>query len=920
MGHTLQVLFLFPYPCVRTSGDRGGGGSSTLLRAGLLLLGLLSTPGQLLAAVAPRPLWTNATLVGSPEPPSPYVVERVYPQIAWRSPIYLADEPGSDQLWVVLQGGEKDRPSRVVRLKNDLQTQQTEEVLQLGRQLIYGLTFHPGFSSNRFVFVFNNGPTGEKFRTNRVSRFTVSSGEKPVCDPNSEVVILEWFSAGHDGGDLGFGRDGMLYITSGDGSSDSDAYDSGQDVSNLLATLIRIDVDRPAIGKTYSVPQDNPFVKDPRFRPEIWAYGFRNPWRMCVDPRTGEIWVGNNGQDLWETAYLVRKGHNYGWSVMEGSHAFYPNRRRGPTPITLPIIEHPHSEFRSLTGGVVYYGQPLRELDGTYVYGDYSTGKIWGARHREGQLSWQQELADTTLQFVGFRVDQRGNLLVVDLGGGIYRLIRRPPGPPRPTFPKRLSEAGLFASVKEHRVFPGLIPYAVNAPGWTDGAQAERYIGLPGNAQIQYASTRGWNFTNGSVLVQTLTLPMGGTGAPLRRIETRVMVRDDNEWLGYSYLWNEEQTEAWLVEKEGKTLTLPSLGSGATTHARSWRVPSRAECLSCHARAVNYVLGLSEVQMNRTFDHGQGPVNQLTRLTEWGVLRDPPQKEVAALDRLVDPYDETQDLERRARSYLHANCSVCHVEAGGGNAKMELEINRGLDRMQIIGARPQHDSFGLANAMIISPGEPTRSVLLHRLARRGRGQMPPLMTLQVDERAVALFRQWIGAMKTSQRWVKDWRVADLGDEVAAVEHGKWGEFAAGRLAFQKVGCAQCHRLAGEGGSVGPDLTGAGRRLGTRGLLESIVEPSKTIAEGFASYEWETKDGETITGQLDREEPDAWVIRSPASAEGMVRVPKSQVVNRRTSTVSNMPAGILNSLEKAEILDLLTYLWRDGRPPASGTAE
>src|SRR3954466_4278020 len=136
----------------------------------------------------------------------------------------------------------------------------------------------------------------------------------------------------------------MLYVSSGDGASDSDANLTGQDLSKLTAKVLRIDVDHPDPGKTYAVPKDNPFVDLKGARPETWAYGLRNPWRLTVDAKTGHIWVGNNGQDLWEQAYLIRKGDNYGWSVVEGSHPFYVNRKAGPTPFTKPTINHPHSE------------------------------------------------------------------------------------------------------------------------------------------------------------------------------------------------------------------------------------------------------------------------------------------------------------------------------------------------------------------------------------------------------------------------------------------------------------------------------------------------------------------------------------------------------------------------------------------------
>ena len=545
------------------------------------------------------------------------------------------------------------------------------------------------------------------------------------------------------------------------------------------------------------------------------------------------------------------------------------------------------------------------------MYGDYSTGKIWGGRHREGRLVWNEELADTTLQIVAFRNDQRGNLLVVDLGGEIYRLSRRPEGQPQGVFPKRLSETGLFASVPEHRPHAGLIPYSVNASGWSDGARAERFIGLPAAAKIHYAAARGWSFTNGSVLVQTLAMPDASIpSGRQRRLETRLLVRDDNEWQGYSYAWNSEQTEAFLVPKEGTNLVLAFMDGSDRKGNFEWRIPSRADCLSCHARAVNYVLGLSHSQMDRGFDYGSGNENQLEVFQRWGLFHEAPAPEAKPQARLVDPYDESQALEARARSYLHANCSVCHVEAGGGNARMELELSRSMEAMNVISARPQHDTFRLTNAMIIAPGRPESSVMLHRISHRGRGQMPPLGTSRVDEKAALLFQRWVAGMKVETRWVRDWTVRDLEPEISAIHQGKMGSSTEGKQVFHQVGCAQCHRFGSEGGSVGPDLTGAAQRLGLVALLESMVEPSKVITEGYGSQEWELKDGEVITGSVDREEPGLWIIRTSSSADGTLRLPKANVQSQRASTLSNMPAGMLNSLEKRQIADLLRYLSRE----------
>jgi uncharacterized repeat protein (TIGR03806 family) len=859
-----------------------------------------------------RIAWTTSRVIGSPDPPLPYKVEKTFTNIKWQAPIYVTPEPDTDYLLVVQQGGEKERPSKILRVRDDPNADTAETLLEVSNRLVYSVAFHPAYRTNGYLFVFSNGPTPEKERTNRISRFNVERQAPHRCDPKSEQVIIEWRSAGHDGGGMVFDHEGMLYISTGDGTSDSDGWVTGQDLSDLLGGVLRIDADHPDGTQPYSVPKDNPFVGWKNARPELWAYGLRNPWRMTIDRKTGQIWTGNNGQDLWETAHLVRRGENYGWSVYEGSHPFYLNRKLGPTLAVPPTIEHHHAEARSLTGGVVYYGNTFPDLNGVYVYGDYSSGTIWGARHDGSRVVWRQELARTELQIAAFAVDHHGELLIVDHAGGLYRLVRSSSQGPTPKFPTRLSETGLFVSTKAHQVHPGLIPYSVNAPGWTDGAHVERFIALPGEARIDYASSGGSNAPNGAVLVQTLSLEREvGDPASRRRIETRLLTRQQGQWIGYSYRWDERQSDATLVGAKGdeREFVMQDRHAPRAVRRQVWRYPSRAECMACHSRAANFVLGLTEPQLNKVHDYGAVRDNQLRTLQHLGVFTKSLSKPPAELPKLVDPYDSGQILDARARSYLHANCSVCHVEAGGGNAKMELAFTTAPERMNVFGARPQHDTFGIDNAMLISPGDPERSILFQRVSRRGRGQMPPLVTTVVDERAVALFRDWVRDMKPEQKFVRDWKMEDL---LPSLDHVKRGRsFESGRTAFRQTGCSQCHRFAGDGGSVGPELTGVGRRLPPRDLLESILLPSKAIAEGYANTEIETGSGEVVAGRIEREDDRVLVLRPVSATDELVTIRKKDIRRRGLSGISNMPAGVLDTLHEAQVLDLLAYLISDG---------
>lgn len=865
-------------------------------------------------ATLTRASWAGSPIVGSPDPPLPYTVEPTFTKVTWKAPIFVVEEPDADALLVITAGGGADLPSRLLRVANDPTASETAVALEMPGRLLYSVCFDPDFKTNRQVYLFSNGPTGQPQRTNRVARFKMTGDAERRIDPESEELILEWSSAGHDGGDLLFGADGMLYIATGDGSSDSDTLNSGQTVDDLLGAVLRIDVHNRSGEKAYSVPTDNPFVGMPGARGENWAYGLRNPWRMCVDRQTGHLWVGNNGQDLWETAHLVRRGENYGWSVFEGSHPFYLGRQRGPTPPVSPTIEHSHADFRSLTGGVVYYGAKLPDLQGAYVYGDYASGRIWGMKHDGQRVVWHRELADTALQIAAFQVDRRGELFIVDHGSGLFRLVPAKPQEARKPFPQKLSDSGLFSDTPSHIVAPGLVPYDVNLPAWSDGAHAQRWLAVPDGQQIQYSMDKSWTFPNDSLLMQTLSLP-AAVGNPNQafRVETRVLVRLQGEWAGYTYLWNEEQSDAMLAPREGRDLSFKvARGPGIEAQSQAWRVPSRAECLACHSRAAGFVLGVSEAQLNRAHVSAAASGNQLQTLAEAGYFVASLPKPVEQCATLPDAYDTSQEPEKRARAYLHVNCSMCHVAAGGGNAQMELLLTQERDAMKLLGTRPQHDTFGIDNAMLVAPGDPSRSVLVRRIEQRGRGQMPPLVSRRVDDAAVTLFKDWITQLKPARPIVQRWTVADLAS--ASEEGGAARSLEVGKKAFRETGCIQCHRFDGEGGSVGPDLSAIGKRPNGE-VLESILEPAKVIADAYATYLVQTTDGETLSGRIENEDERRLFLRLTGSFEVPREIRLEDVESRRRLNTSNMPAGTVDVLTKDELLDLLAYLRQGAAAPA-----
>ncbi len=745
---------------------------------GALLACLASQEPQAPPGLPKRVPWDGSRLAGSPDPPLPFVARRAFPKLDFKHPLYMACEPGTGRVVVVEQAG------RVLSFANDAAAAATEVFCELKDADTYSVCFAPDYAKNPAVYVFSNGPNSQKRKKNRILRFRVSGGR---CDPKSEEVVIDWESNGHNGGEMAFGPDGFLYISSGDGTSDSDTDMTGQDPGDLLSGILRIDVERPDPGRAYSVPRDNPFLQLPGARPELWAYGFRNPWRMTFDPKTGDLWTGDIGQDLWEMVHVVKRGANHGWSVTEGGRPFQLKRKPGPTPVSPPTIAHPHSEMRSVTGGVVYAGPKFPDLGGAYVYADYSTGRVWAARYAEGKVVWHREIADTTYEILGLAQDPAGEIYLVDYKGQVYRLEAAPPAPPGPPFPRRLSETGLFASVAGHVPHPALVPYDVNSPLWSDGAHKERFIALPGEATIGFTEDGAWKLPEGTVLVKTFSY--GG-----RRHETRLLVLLQGEWAGFTYEWNGEQTEATLVEKGGADRELAPGG-----RAQAWRFPSRAECMVCHSRAAGFVLGLNTLQMNKGEQFrrleragvfrvnvadilrarerlagwlevrgGSLPIGPLIGFdalspvrTLWHAAWAASRKRVMAelgknprtsthlpkgpedYPRLPDPYDAAVDIGRRARSYLHANCAQCHVEAGGGNSAFNVHWNSGPEKMKLVGAAPAHDAFGIAGALLLAPGEPERSVLYLRLSQHGTGRMPPLATSRVDDEAAMLIRNWI---------------------------------------------------------------------------------------------------------------------------------------------------------------------------------
>jgi putative heme-binding domain-containing protein len=718
-----------------------------------------------------RQPWTSSRIHGTPDPPLAWTTERVFPSLSFREPVDTAYLPGTDWLFVLELAGKVFAFDSSAADPQPLQVFDAREVFEEHNHA-YGLAFHPNVTQNRYAYLCWTVPGTIVEDGTTVSRFELSHETPPRIRPDTRTDIVRWPSGGHNGGCLKFGPDGMLYISAGDGVGPfpPDAEETGQDLSDLRSTIMRIDVNRTSEGNAYAVPADNPFVDLQGARPEVWAYGFRNPWKMAFSPSTDELLVGDVGWELWEMIYRVEKGGNYGWSVMEGRQPVRSDIERGPTPIRPPLVDHNHVDAKSITGGYVYRGERLPDLRGAYIYGDWATGKIWGLRHEGDVVTWHEELADTSLAIITFGENQHGELFIVDYAGGIHRLVPNPRYGERSNFPRRLSETGLFRDVSTQTPAAGVVSYSLIAEPWLKGARARRFVALPESSSISGGRNRGgWSYPSGTVFVRTLSLPRrrdsqhsDDDDVSAGSIETQILHYDGQQWRPYTYVWDEEQADALLAPAEGAQTELTIDGQEWT-----WRIHSRTECSTCHNQQAGFTLGFFPQNLRTP---SPTAVDQLAELVENGIFAAEFSKRDLA-PPVCDPYATHHELEARVRSYLMVNCAHCHRREAGGNAAIEFPIEKSVEGTNAIDTLPTQGTFGIPHARIIAPGDPARSVLFYRMATVGPGHMPHLGIRRVDDAGLRLIHDWIAQLPAANEQMPAAQHLQQrrGDEAAAAE-------------------------------------------------------------------------------------------------------------------------------------------------------
>jgi glucose/arabinose dehydrogenase len=281
---------------------------------------------------------------------------------------------------------------------------------------LLALAFHPNYSQNRFIYLWHSASNPLR---NVLARYQVGPGSIAT---GSRFVLLDVEKpfGNHNGATLVFGSDGCLYISIGDGGAGGDPHNNAQNLGSLLGKVLRIDVDNTGGGRNYAIPPANPFANVAGARPEIWAYGLRNVWRMSFDRDTGDLWAGDVGQNAWEEIDRIEPGANYGWNFREGRHTYRSGS--APVPLVEPVWEYSHDEGASITGGYVYRGTRLPELRGAYIYADFVTGTVWALRAPPGGAVTNQVLVRQPRNIASFAETADGELYLLAFDGRIYQL------------------------------------------------------------------------------------------------------------------------------------------------------------------------------------------------------------------------------------------------------------------------------------------------------------------------------------------------------------------------------------------------------------------------------------------------------------------------------------------------------------------
>ena len=788
--------------------------------------GITSAVATVSITISPALRLAAPTVAMPAAPPAlNYQVVDAFPGLTFAQPLALQSISGaaySNKLFVVERRGYVSyipdvtvtNPVRMVLLDISNQVSYDNSATD-GERGLLGLAFHPDFATNGFFYVIYTADGGNPY-FEKLARFTANPATLTV-NTNTQVVL--WSTTkrefNHNGGDLHFGTDGYLYVGMGDEGAQYNAHTNAQrlDVS-LYSGLLRLDVDKlpgnleplppaatvptltiPTDGNGhafYSIPADNPFlgvtnlygvaVDANHLRGEFYAIGFRHIWRFSIDPVTGEIWVGNVGQDLYESVDLVRKGGNYGWPYYEGTHLTSTNYPTQPTMFAPPagfVLDRPIYEYNhpavpgtdpafsglDVCGSVPYHGAKIPQLTNAYIFGDFDLGgNIWALRRTNG-VATVELLAGQYGESTYGTDPANGDVLMCNyIQNKIQRLVHTDAA--NSAFPAKLSDTGIFADLTTLAPNPGIVNYEPIVSFWSDYAIKRRWFCIPDTTnQMIFGADTNWSFPDGMMWIKHFDLELTrGDPTTKKRIETRVLVKTTNACYGVSYQWNDTGTEAFLVPDGGTNFYVNVL-VGSTNLVQQWEIPSRSSCLACHTPVAGHALSFNTRELNQATNMNGAAGNQLTLLGAAGYLNTTitaPQ----TLPAFAAATDSSRSLEFRVRSYLAENCVQCHQPGGSGTQTWDARPSLTLDQTRLINGVPDNNGGNPLNLLIVS-GDTNHSVLLQHLIASTFSRMPPLATHQLDQGAINLLTAWISTDLTNRLSFAQWQLAWFGSTNAA---------------------------------------------------------------------------------------------------------------------------------------------------------
>lgn len=755
-----------------------------------------STPASVTVNFATQLRITPMALnVPDAPPATAFSIVNAFPGVTLTSPLHLTSPPGETRRLFICQKGGLIRlipdvtaatPTVTTFLNLNTVLTAAGETLRTNSEAgLLSLAFHPNYAVNRQFYIFYSVvKAGLVYQ--RVARFTASASNPNLADTSSQEILLEQRDEAdnHNGGAMAFGPDGYLYISTGDEGNQNDSFNNSQTITkDFFCSILRIDVDRlaanlepnphPAIVTSggparYKVPADNPFIGATSFnnisitnpasiRTEFWAVGFRNPWRFSFDSATGELWVGDVGGGAREEVNIATRGGNYGWAFREGTLAG-PKTGTAVNAIN-PIYEYSHgsstSQGRSITGGVVARNNRFALLNDAYFFADYVSANVWSLRRNGTSVTVERVAGQGSISSFG-RDPSNNDVLMTNLSTGvIHRLVATPVAG---NFPQNLSETGLFADLADLSPSPGVLPYSVNLPFWSDHALKQRWFVLPDPAtQFTWSKEGTWGAPAGAIWVKHFDLEtVRGDPTTKKRLETRLLVRNSTGSYGVSYRWNEAGTEAVLAPDEGVEFDIAVENDGVTTPQR-WSIPSRASCLTCHNPQAGHMLSFKTRQLNLEGQIHGFHGNQINVLDQAGYFANPVEPG-DTLPRHIRPDEPGQTIASHVRSYLEVNCAYCHVPGGTAPSNWDAREVTPLALTGLINGLANNAGANLNNRLIV-PGQPALSVLLHRVATtNGFSRMPPIASNVLDEEAISQIQEWIASSLPSRKDYAAWRL------------------------------------------------------------------------------------------------------------------------------------------------------------------